>query len=164
MNQKGFTVIEMAVIGAIVAVLAMIAIPNFQIWVGNQRLRNSVAQLEGDLQTARLTAINRNVPVTVLFNQAGSSYTVFIDDGSGGGTARNLAQDGTEQLLFPQRTLDAGVTFSAVNMTANAVLFNGKGLRWRPIADPASVTLKSSQNKKYCITVTLVGDINVALC
>lgn len=164
MNQKGFTVIEMVVIGAIVGILAAIAIPNFQVWVANQRLRNSVAQLEGDLQVARLTAINRNAPITVLFNQAGGSYTVFVDDGTGaGGTARNLAQDGTEEVLF-SRTLDSGVTFSAINILNNAVLFNGKGLRWRPIANPAAATVRSAQGKQYCVSITLVGDVNVALC
>ena len=163
MNQKGFTVIEMAVIGAIIGILTAIAIPNFQVWVANQRLRNSVAQLEGDLQVARLTAINRNAPITVLFNQAAGSYSIFIDNGTGGGTARNLTQDGTEELLL-SRTLDSGVTFSAINMLSNAVLFNGKGLRWRPIADPASATVRSSQGKQYCISITLVGDVNVAIC
>lgn len=163
MNQKGFTVIEMAIIGAIIGILTAIAIPNFQVWVANQRLRNSMAQLEGDLQVARLTAINRNVPVTTLFNQAGSSYTVFVDDATGGGIARNLIRDGAEELLF-SRTLDSGVTFSAINMTANAILFNGKGLRWRPIADPAQAQLNGGQGQKYCVNITLVGDVNAAIC
>lgn len=163
MNHKGFSILEMMIIVAIVGILSAIAIPNFQVWVANQRLRNSVAQLEGDLQVARITAINRNVPVTVLFNQGAGSYTVFVDDGTGGGTARNLAREAGEVLLF-QRSLDSGVTFSAISMLNSAVLFNGKGLRWRPIADPASATLRSSQGKQYCVTITLVGDVNVALC
>lgn len=165
MNQKGFTVIEMVVIGAIIGILSAIAMPNFQVWVANHRLRNDVAQLEGDLQVARITAINRNAPVTVLFNQALGTYSVFIDDGTGGGGVRNLTRDGTEVVLF-QRTLESGVSFSAINMTSNAILFNGKGLRWRPIADPVQAELYNGQNRKYCVNVTLVGDVNVvnAVC
>ncbi len=164
MNQKGFTVIEMTVIGAIIGILTAIAIPNFQVWVASQRLRDSVAQLEGDLQVARITAINRNAPVTVLFDQATRSYTIFIDDGTGvGGVARNLVQDGTEISLLdnPPRILNSGIAFSEINMTANAILFNGKGLRWRPLADPVQAELNNGQNKSYCVNVTLVGDVNV---
>lgn len=166
MNQKGFTVIEMVVVGAIIGILSAIAIPNFQVWVASQRLRNSVAELEGDLQTARITAINRNAPVTVLFDEAERSYIAFIDDGTGvGGVARNLARDGAEVLLF-ERALGSGISFSAINMTANAILFNGKGLRWRPLADPVQAELSNGHHKSYCVNVTLVGDVNVvnAVC
>ena len=111
-------------------------------------------QLEGDLNVARMTAINQGQPVTVLFDAAGRQYTAFID------TDRNLALNGAEVLLFPARKLSSGVTFFQINVANNGVLFNGRGLRALPQADPADVVLQNGYQKKSRITVSLVGDIH----
>lgn len=153
MNQKGFSLLEMLIAVAILSVLVMMAIPNFQVWVVNQRTRGDMAQLEGDLQYARMTAINRNQPVTVLFDSGASTYTIFVD------TDRSLTVNGAETALVT-RSLSSGVSFSQVNVTNNGVLFNGRGLRGLPLADPANVVLRSSHGKQYQISVTLVGDVN----
>lgn len=162
MNRKGFTLLEMMIAVVIIGVVVKIAIPNFQVWIINQRLRDDMSQIEMDIQTARMTAINRNVPVTVAFNQpAASQYTVFIDDGTGGGTARDLAQNGTETTLI-QRTLKTGITFSLVDFNGGAtLLFNPRGFRSSPSTGNSNLELQTSQGKKYRVSVTLVGDVNV---
>ncbi|MFY9270563.1 MAG: GspH/FimT family pseudopilin [Candidatus Manganitrophaceae bacterium] len=195
MNQKGITMIEMMVAVSILGILVVIAIPNFQIWVANQQIRSDVAQLEGDLQVARMTAISRNAPVTVLFDAVTQNqYLIFIDDGQGGpggvggNNARDLTLNGTEQVLFfvdngqgaggvagdgirngtePSRILTTGIIFDVTNVAwpvGNGILFNGKGLRGRPVADPLpgppNVGLLSNQGRRYQVVVTLMGDVN----
>ena len=170
-DQKGITLIEMMVVLAIVGVLVTIAIPNYQAWVSDQNLRSSMVQLAGDLQIARMTAINRNAPITVRFDDVAMTYTAFIDNGAvaGGGVnqvqARDLIQNGTEAAIFTpnNKPLNARVSISQVNFGANpAVLFNGRGMRGIPQADPAQVVLQNDRGKQYQINVTLVGDVNVA--
>ena len=164
MNRRGFTLLEMMIVVVIIGIMAAVAVPNFQIWVSNQRLRDDMSQIEGDLQIARMTAINRAAPVTVAFNQpAAAQYTIFIDDGGGGGAARDLAQNGTEVTVL-QRTLKSGITFSLLDFNGGAVLlFNPKGFRSSPSSGNSNLELQNSEGKKFRITVTLVGDVNVKI-
>ena len=162
MNRKGFTLLEMMIAVVIIGVVVKIAVPNFQVWVSNQRLRDDMSQIEMDIQFGRLTAINRNLPVTVAFNQpAAGQYTVFIDDGQGGGTARDLTRNGTETTLI-QRTLKTGISFSLVDFIGGAAfLLNPRGFRSSPSAGNSYLELQTSRGKKYRVSVTLMGDVNV---
>jgi prepilin-type N-terminal cleavage/methylation domain-containing protein len=153
MNRKGFSVIEVMVVAAIIGILAVVAIPNFQVWINNQRLRTHISQLEGDLQLSRMTAIGQSAPVRVQFNApAPNQYNAFIDfDRSGG-------MNGAEALLF-QKTLVDGVVFSLVSPT---IAFNGRGLRTAPAPGNATIELQNLESKKYCLNVTMMGDVNVS--
>jgi type IV fimbrial biogenesis protein FimT len=160
LNRSGFSLLEIVITVAVLGVVVSMAIPNLLAWSANHRLRVDFSQLEGDLQVARLTAINQSTAVTLLFNQpAANQYTVFIDDGSGGGIARDLIQNGTEEVVF-QGQLSQGVSFSTINSSGNAILFNGRGLRSRPVIDPASLILTNSEGRQYQIFITMVGDVN----
>lgn len=160
-NQNGFSLLEIAVTVAVLGTLVAIAIPNLLTWSANHRLRDDFSTLEGDLQLARLTAINRTSTVALVFNSpAANQYTVFVDNGEGvGGTARDRVQNGTEVTLL-QGTLSDGVSFNTINASGNAILFNGRGMRVRPVADPANFILVNSEGRQYQIFITMVGDIN----
>lgn len=166
LNRKGYSLIEMMLAVAILGILVMVAVPDLLVWSANHRLRSNISELQGNLQVARITAINRNAPVTLLLNSpAANQYTIFVDDGQGlGGVARDLIRNGTEEII--QRgsstffSLGDGVVFQTINAAGNAFLFNGRGLRGRPVTDPSNVIIQNSEGRSYQIFVTMTGDIN----
>ena len=64
-KQSGFTLIELIVIIAIVAVFAGIAVPNFLSYMPKSRLNGAARQVMGDLMAARMKAVKENTTVTV---------------------------------------------------------------------------------------------------
>lgn len=64
MKQRGFTIIEMAVTLAVMALLLFAAVPNIGAWLDNTRIRNTADSLQSGLQTARGEAVRRNQNVS----------------------------------------------------------------------------------------------------
>ncbi len=160
LNRSGFTLLEMVVALSILSILVGIAAPNMQVWARNQRLRADTFQLKGDIQIARITAINENAPIAVLFNAPGANqYTIFIDDGQGGGTARDMIQNGNEATVI-ERTLAKDMRFGAINAAGNGFLFNGRGLRSRPQVNPANLFIGDGKKERQ-ILVSMMGDVDV---
>ncbi len=126
-KNAGFTIIELAITIAIAGILSAIAIPNYLVWRANSKLIGASHNLRGDLEKAKLKAIRENDTVAVLFTTSG--YTIFIDNGSGGGTAKNWSQDGSE-ILVRNRQMVPGITIdlSATTFANNRTRFDGRGL------------------------------------
>lgn len=84
----GFTVIELMVVVAMVAVLAVLAAPSLRAFAGNQALSSTVSDLLSATMTARNAAITRNrqaivEPMNPSVGWA-TGWRVYVDtDGSG---------------------------------------------------------------------------------
>jgi type IV fimbrial biogenesis protein FimT len=66
--RSGFTVIELLIVVAVVAVVLTLAAPSFSSLILMQRLKGINAQVVTDLQYARSDAVGRGVPVYVKFS------------------------------------------------------------------------------------------------
>ena len=84
-RQRGLTLVELATVTAVAALLVGIAAPSLQ----DTRLRRQVegvaAQLETDLQLARSEAISRNESVRVGFGRDASGSCYVLHTGPAGG-------------------------------------------------------------------------------
>lgn len=70
---SGFTVVELLIVVAVVAVILTLAAPSFSSFILMQRLKGINAQLVTDLQFARSEAVSRGVPVYLQFGEQASS-------------------------------------------------------------------------------------------
>jgi type IV fimbrial biogenesis protein FimT len=109
---KGFTLIELIVTMAVLAILVALATPSFEMIINSNRLTGNANELMTTLQSARMEAVRRNARVVVCRNDAPDTgqtcstaggawlgWMSFVDDGTGGGTARDGVRNGTEAVM-----------------------------------------------------------------
>lgn len=124
-EEKGFTLIEMMVVVALVVILAALAMPSFTTMIANQRVSSAAQELQTLLQYARAEGVYKRTQSTVTASaqkwqakvgtqvlreatlsdavsvEAGSSGGVVFDvtgqarPASGGGTSYTLSISGT---------------------------------------------------------------------
>jgi prepilin-type N-terminal cleavage/methylation domain-containing protein len=64
-SERGFTLIEMLIVVAIMGIVGVIALPNYLVWQSRSELRQAVTEVQNQLLLARMAALSRNTPVTV---------------------------------------------------------------------------------------------------
>lgn len=102
-QNSGFTLVELMVTVAVLAILLTIGIPSFQGTLDKRRLTGAAEQLYADLQYARTEAIKRNARVFVSFTTGtnwcyGMATTAACDC-----TAANSCQlDGVNKVVSSQ--------------------------------------------------------------
>ena len=71
-NQRGFTLIEVLISVVVLALLIMVGIPSFTVFIQNSKTRAAADGMMNGLQTARNEAIRRNACVQLqIINQTG---------------------------------------------------------------------------------------------
>jgi prepilin-type N-terminal cleavage/methylation domain-containing protein len=113
-QPKGFSLVELLIIIAIVGILSIIAI--FQVTPAMQRYRlTGAARLVwGDLQNAKMIALKTNSSVTVTFN---STTNYSFPQGGGTTFSRNLS---TEYSGIAVTTTGGTITFTSNGQIPNA--------------------------------------------
>jgi len=76
-RELGFTLIELMVVVALLAILAALAAPSFRNMIEMQRLRGINAQIVTDLQYVRGEAARRGVYGRVVFGAKSGQYTCY---------------------------------------------------------------------------------------
>lgn len=84
LKLAAFTLIELLIVIAIVAVLAAIAYPNFASFIEKQKLVSAAERLSSDFKWAKSEAIKRNDTVTIDFiDGASGSWGYTLSDSAG---------------------------------------------------------------------------------
>ena len=83
MRSKGFTIVELGVVLAIVGLLAAMALPNLRDFVARMRIKTAAGDLHMALLYARNEAIKRNSDVTLNPLGGGTDWAVGWEIKSG---------------------------------------------------------------------------------
>lgn len=179
-DQRGFTIVELMLGIAVLAVILMVAMPSVGTWLDNTRIRNAAAALQNGLQTARTEAVNRNQNVSfylvsqaspgALDNNCALSSTSagwVVSVNSPVSKCANSPSTTTSPMIVigrPSGDSGAGVQVSAKQSdgTSNAttVTFNGFGrvinagaINWIEVNGP----LSTGSYRKLRVTVAAAG-------
>lgn len=96
-DAKGFTLIEMALVGAIVGITTMIAIPSFTQWKARYQMKQAATELAGNMNLARAAAMSRGTGITVTTAVTSGRATVTF-----GGVFPRLPSTRASQILQRQ--------------------------------------------------------------
>lgn len=148
-NERGFSLLELMVTVAIVGVVCALALPNYLVWSRTYQLRQATTDLQGNLNLARMTAMNRNTTVTMTLGPIpcppDTAYC-GVNGASFGG-------------IIPPLPLANGKITGALTTGGTTVQLSSLGLRVGGPVGNQLITLTNTDNLTYSIVITPGGKI-----
>ncbi len=125
----GFTLIELMVTIALMALLVTLALPAFTSWIRNAQVRSAAEALQGGIRTAQAEALRRNRQVVMAFTNAPPADGVTaLDDGSNW-TLTTVAQFGeTAEYISGGSVAETNSAVTVLTTSSvTAICFNSNG-------------------------------------
>jgi prepilin-type N-terminal cleavage/methylation domain-containing protein len=159
MNRRGITLMELIIVMAIIALGAVLMVPNIAGWIPNYRLRTATRDVVSTLRVAQMKAVARNMDHRVTFVPGEGSYFIMRRTTAGVNnwvriTVSDEVAAGADDA---KQFLPSGVQFAAVNFTGNNSEFNPNST-----ASGGNVVLRNSKGTlKTIIVQAATGRIRI---
>lgn len=163
MKESGFTLLEMMVTVAIVAILAGIGVPSMAVWLKDNRIESEANSLATLLSYARTEAVTRNGVVTLATAAGGSDWSGDIQlylDVSGGNSAFDSAGG---DLLIRSYSSSSSLDIQGSTAAANYISFQSRG-RLSEGGNTVALSVCDDRGATHgkTISINLIGRVSVA--
>jgi prepilin-type N-terminal cleavage/methylation domain-containing protein len=144
--ERGFTLLELAIVIAIVSILALVAVPNLNQMLPRFRLNNAVREFANNVQLIRLMAVSQNREYRLCLSDKDSDPTnpnIVTNRGAYLLQAGNSSSGSTSWSTLPA-SLSGGVyidqqgTFTLTWSTSNRTYAGVSITGWNQIGGPGS--------------------------
>ncbi len=142
-SDLGFSLVELAMVLALVAIVAGFSIPQVQGYLANYRLSSSANAVAAELSAGRALAISRSWNYEVSVDNINHTVQI-IDPDDSSNNPRNLT------------SLETGISISAAPSPSNQIRFYSRGQ-----ARGGTITLRNANGNTISVTVTLSGKVQV---
>lgn len=170
--MRGFSLIELAVVLAVVGVLVTLGVPSFTAWLANARVRAVADSLANDLRRAQSAAVERNRQVAfILTNSTPAASSIAATTSARNWSVRSLpllnSDEGTDNASGSTTFLFANAQTSTSDTTvegdSSALCFNSLGrlvASNTTIADAGGVTCTAPTTNvpRYFRVQNTIGD------
>ena len=155
-RQLGFSLIEVLIVIAIIAIVATISIPFFGGFVANRNLKSAARDIAGDIFELKARAGAEDRLYQISFNQGANTYT--LTQCTNTAVFPCLGNDTTKSLS----AFGSGIAISALNLPGGNVI----QVQSRGVINPANnaggfITLINSRGSTASITINLTGRASV---
>ncbi len=162
---RGFTLVELIVAIAIVAILMTLAAPNLSLWIRNTKVRTAAESIQTGLHVARAEALKRNAVVrfqltdtmddSCSLSDNGPHWFISISDvtaGTSGSNDHKCATPASDtegpRIIQSRNGAEAGGNLVFINSDRNLLTFNGLG---QLTSNPATMQISSAEAGQTCM-------------
>ena len=150
-NKSAFTLLEALIVIFLITFVSAVATPNVIKWRNASKLRYAAENAKGDLELAKLKAIQQNNTVSVIFSATG--YQIFVD-------ANQDWNRNSGERSVRNRQLPAGISFDLAKTSfassGTKTRFKGRGT-----ALNGSAYLVNSKGAEKRVKITQYGRVTV---
>ena len=151
-NSRGFSILELMIALAVLAIMAAIAIPNYLGWREKRLLQSSAVDVQMAINLAKMTAIRENMDVVLIFNRGNENYRAFIDTDADG------TQDAGERTIR-SKAMSTGIDLDRTDFASDKLTFNSRGLA-SGSGDIILINKSGDENRIVNVTITGMSRIN----
>ena len=150
-TSAGFTLIELMVTIAVLAIIVSIAAPSISNQLANQRVKSTVSTIENALKEAKAESLTRRQSITVVYDSSTPKTIALQDDSNNVLSTYNIHDQSTvNQVITP-------TSVTAVTFQPNKVMSGGANVTYT-ICDSASTNETPRQ-----VRLSSIANINTMM-